>query len=278
MEDLSTDQIPSPREFTPQRTAYTVNGRGKSVLIFIHGVGMNADVWQPQAECFGSDYQVISYDFLGHGESSMPSDAPTLEDYVEQLHKLTLHLGLRSIALIGHSMGALISVAFAIKYPKMVNALIPINIVYNRTKEERARVLKRAQEVIELGEIGNVEPALKRWFEGKNTPAEQSKIAKVGLWLSQSPPFGYGRAYRLFALSDQAFVNKLSQLTMPVLYLTGDDDPNSTPEMSEQMSKLTPQGKFHSIKGEAHMMAFIAAEKTNNRIETFLNGVSQNDQ
>jgi len=278
MDDLSTNKTPSPREFTPDCTAYTINGNSDSVLIFIHGVGMNADVWQPQVERFSSAYKVITYDFLGHGESSMPNETPTLEDYVEQLHKLILHLDLTSLTLAGHSMGALISVAFSLKYPQLVNALIPINIVYSRSKEEQSRVLKRAQEVIESGEIGSIESTLERWFEGKNTSTEQSKIAKVGLWLSQAPAFGYGQAYRLFALSDEAFVNQLSQLRMPVLYLTGDDDPNSTPRMSEQMARLTPNGKFYSIKGEAHMMAFIAPEKANVAIEAFLNGVPQNDQ
>ena len=57
---------------------------------------------------------------------------------------------------------------------------------------------------------------------------------------------------------------------MPVLYLTGDKDPNSTPRMSKQMAEMTPRGEFYSIDDEAHMMAYIAPEKVNAIIKRFL--------
>ena len=261
MIDLSTDLAPSFRKISDDGTAYTVFGASLPTLVFIHGVGMNADVWKSQLEYFADSYQVIAYDFLGHGESPMPNDNPTLDDYVEQLNRLVEHVGVSSFSLVGHSMGALLSVAFALKYPDKVQSLIPINIVFNRTQTEQNRVLQKAERVIESGEIGSTAQTLKRWFSGKESAEELIKIAKIKQWLMNISPHGYGCAYRLFALSDKAFVNKLSLLTAPVLYLTGDDDPNSTPAMSKQMAELTPNGEFFSIAGEAHMMTYIAPKK-----------------
>ena len=121
--------------YTKDGTAFKSYGDQASSLIFIHGVGMRGDVWSPQVEYFSNDYQVITYDFLGHGESPLPPEDPILDHYVEQLNNLLKHLGLSLISLVGHSMGALISVAFAIKYPDKVKALVPINIAFNRSKE-----------------------------------------------------------------------------------------------------------------------------------------------
>ena len=270
MIDLSTGLTPPSRKFAADGTAYTVSGASSPTLVFIHGVGMNADVWQSQLEYFSNSYQVIAYDFLGHGESPMPDDNPTLDGYVEQLNHLVEHVGVASFSLVGHSMGALLSVAFALKYPDKVQSLIPINIVFNRTQAEQNRVLQRAEQVIESGQIGSTAQTLKRWFEGKDSAEELIKIAKIKQWLTDVSPHSYGCAYRLFALSDKAFVNKLSLLTTPVLYLTGDDDPNSTAAMSKQMAELTPNGEFFSIAGEAHMMAYIAPIKVNIFIDTFL--------
>jgi len=270
MIDLSTDLALSSQNFAADGTAYTASAASLPALVFIHGVGMNADVWQSQLEYFSDSYQVIAYDFLGHGDSPMPDDNPTLDDYVEQLNHLVEYVGVSTFSLIGHSMGALIGVAFALKYPDKVQSLIPINIVFNRTQAEQNHVLERAKQVIESGEIGNTNQTLRRWFEGKNSAEELIKIAKIKQWLVDVSPYGYGRAYRLFALSDKAFVNKLSLLTAPVLYLTGDDDPNSTAAMSKKMAELTPNGEFISIAGEAHMMAYIAPKKVNTLIETFL--------
>lgn len=267
---MSTHLQLTSREFAADGTAYTVAGESQSALVFIHGVGMNADVWQDQIEHFKSAHQVIAYDFLGHGKSPMPKDEPTLDDYVAQLYRLVEHLNLSSFLLVGHSMGALISVAFALKYPQKVKSLIPINIVFNRADEDSARVLERANQVLQSGEIGDTEPTLKRWFEDKSGSDAQNKIEKIGQWLRGVSPYGYGRAYRLFAQSDKVFINKLAELQMPVLYLTGDKDPNSTPRMSEQMAEMTPRGEFYSIDDEAHMMAYIAPEKVNAIIKRFL--------
>jgi pimeloyl-ACP methyl ester carboxylesterase len=230
---------------------------------------MRGDVWSPQVEYFSNDYQVITYDFLGHGESHLPPEEPVLDDYVEQLNNLLKHLDLSLISLVGHSMGALISVAFALKHPDKVKALVPINIAFNRSEEAQKGVLNRANQILQTNKILNIEQTLERWFKNKTSADDLKKIDKIRNWLANTSPQGYGRAYRLFALSDKVFINKLSRLKPPVLYLTGDEDPNSTPAMSQQMAEETPNGSSNSLTSEAHMMSYIAANKVNPIIEQF---------
>jgi len=256
--------------YTKDGTAFKSYGDQPSPLIFIHGVGMRGDVWSPQVEYFSNDYQVITYDFLGHGESPLPPEEPVLDDYVEQLNNLLKYLDLTLISLVGHSMGALISVAFALKYPEKVKALVPINIAFNRSEEAQKGVLNRANQILQSNKILNIEQTLERWFKNKTSADDLKKIDKVRNWLGTASPQGYGRAYRLFALSDKVFLNKLSRLRPPVLYLTGDEDPNSTPAMSQQMAQETPNGSSNSLTGEAHMMSYIAADKVNPIIEQFV--------
>jgi len=255
--------------YTKDGTAFKSYGDQPSPLIFIHGVGMRGDVWSPQVEYFSNDYQVITYDFLGHGESHLPPEEPVLDDYVEQLNNLLKHLNLSLISLVGHSMGALISVAFALKYPDKVKALVLINIAFNRSEEAQKGVLNRANQILQTNKILNIEQTLERWFKNKTSADDLKKIDKIRNWLANTSPQGYGRTYRLFALSDKVFLNKLSRLRPPVLYLTGDEDPNSTPAMSQQMAEETPNGSSNSLTGEAHMMSYIAANKVNPIIEQF---------
>jgi pimeloyl-ACP methyl ester carboxylesterase len=255
--------------YTKDGTAFKSYGDQPSPLIFIHGVGMRGDVWSPQVEYFSNDYQVITYDFLGHGESHLPPEEPVLDDYVEQLNSLLEHLNLSLISLVGHSMGALISVAFALKHPDKVKALVPINIAFNRSEEAQKGVLNRANQILQTNKILNIEQTLERWFKNKTSADDLKKIDKIRNWLANTSPQGYGRTYRLFALSDKVFLNKLSRLRPPVLYLTGDEDPNSTPDMSQQMAEETPNGSSNSLTGEAHMMSYIAANKVNPIIEQF---------
>ncbi len=270
MRDLGKHNLKVASTFyTKDGTAFKSYGDQPSPLIFIHGVGMRGDVWSPQVEYFSNDYQVITYDFLGHGESHLPPEEPVLDDYVEQLNSLLKHLNLSLISLVGHSMGAFISVAFALKYPDKVKALVPINIAFNRSEEAQKGVLNRANQILQTNKILNIEQTLERWFKNKTSADDLKKIDKIRNWLANTSPQGYGRTYRLFALSDKVFLNKLSRLRPPVLYLTGDEDPNSTPDMSQQMAEETPNGSSNSLTGEAHMMSYIAANKVNPIIEQF---------
>ena len=272
MEDLEViNYSDTPSFFDKDGTAYKAFGDAPATLIFIHGVGMCGEIWQPQVEHFSKNYRVITYDFLGHGQSLLKKDKLTLEDYISQLYNLVNEIGVSNFSIIGHSMGALIAVAFALRYPEKVDTLIPINIVFKRTKKAQDDVIMRAKDVLKSQQIPNINQTLERWFKNKTSPYDLMKINNVQGWLKNTSPKAYSEAYYLFATSDRVFVNNLSNLQPPVLYLTGSEDPNSTSLMSEQMAQETPNGSSESIEGEAHMMAYISAKKVNPIIEYFLN-------
>ena len=272
MEDLEViNYSDTPSFFDKDGTAYKAFGDAPATLIFIHGVGMCGEIWQPQVEHFSKNYRVITYDFLGHGQSLLKKDKLTLEDYISQLYNLVNEIGVSNFSIIGHSMGALIAVAFALRYPEKVDTLIPINIVFKRTKKAQDDVIMRAKDVLNSQQIPNINQTLERWFKNKTSPYDLLKINNVQGWLKNTSPKAYSEAYYLFATSDRVFVNNLSNLQPPVLYLTGSEDPNSTSLMSEQMAQETPNGSSESIEGEAHMMAYISAKKVNPIIEYFLN-------
>jgi len=272
VEDLEViNYSDTPSFFDKDGTAYKAFGDAPATLIFIHGVGMCKEIWQPQVEHFSKNYRVITYDFLGHGQSLLKKDKLTLEDYISQLYNLVNEIGVSKFSIIGHSMGALIAVAFALRYPEKVDTLIPINIVFKRTKKAQDDVIMRAKDVLNSQQIPNINQTLERWFQNKTSPYDLLKINNVQGWLKNTSPKAYSEAYYLFATSDRVFVNNLSNLQPPVLYLTGSEDPNSTSLMSEQMAQETPNGSSESIEGEAHMMAYISAKKVNPIIEYFLN-------
>ncbi|RWD97633.1 MAG: flavin reductase, partial [Mesorhizobium sp.] len=62
------------RATAPDGTSFLRAGSGAPVL-FIHGVGMNAAIWQPQFERMVGRFDVIAIDMLGHGGSPLPPQA-----------------------------------------------------------------------------------------------------------------------------------------------------------------------------------------------------------
>ncbi|RVA21968.1 alpha/beta fold hydrolase, partial [Mesorhizobium sp. M7A.F.Ca.CA.004.11.2.1] len=71
------------RGAAPDGTGFIRVGAGAPVL-FIHGVGMNAAIWQPQIERMSDSFDVIAIDMLGHGQSPLPPQNPELADYADQ--------------------------------------------------------------------------------------------------------------------------------------------------------------------------------------------------
>jgi (E)-2-((N-methylformamido)methylene)succinate hydrolase len=247
-------------------TAYIDVGSGEA-LVFVHGVGLNAEAWSPQILEFARTHRVIAIDMLGHGESRLVAEVAGIESYVDQLSTLLMQLDVLAANVIGHSMGGLVAIGFALAHPKRTLRLGVLNSVYQRSAESRSAVEKRAREIVESGTVGNIEAPLERWFGefGKRPPVAQD----VARWLSAADPRGYAAAYEVFARGDTAYIGKLETLTMPSLFATGFDDSNSTADMAMRMAEAAG-GKVEIIKAARHMMNLTHVTEVNAALRELL--------
>ena len=56
---------------TASGTYYLFNKKDQDVpIVFVHGVGLTHEIWQPQLEFF-NNHSTLAYDILGHGKSSL---------------------------------------------------------------------------------------------------------------------------------------------------------------------------------------------------------------
>ena len=251
-------------------TGYCRAGAGPA-LVLIHGVGMHAGFWAPQMAAFAPRWDVLAYDTLGHGSSVLPPQTPTLDDYAAQLLALLDGLGLARVSLVGHSMGALIALEFALAHPERVRAVVPMNAVYCRTPAQRSAVAARAAALqAGAGELGWRQAAIDRWFGAPVPPEQLETAAWVGAALATVDPVGYARAYGLFARADAAHEGRLGSLAMPALFLTGEEDENSSPAMSRRMADAAPQGRAVALPGQRHMMSLAAPGVVNDVLGRFL--------
>lgn len=239
-------------------------------LILIHGLGMCGAIWQPQIAALAAKYDVIAIDILGHGKSGLPPEDASLTDYADQVLALMDAQNVDCAHIIGHSMGALIAVEFALQYPQRTKSVVAMNAVFRRGPEQRASVAQRLAALNAAeGAVGD-EQTITRWF-GEPVPANWSEAADLAKsCLHEVDPVGYRRAYRLFSISDTAHETQLPELRAPTLFLTGEHDPNSTPAMSRSMAGLAQRGYFDVIHGERHMMGVTAPEEVNRRLLAFL--------
>lgn len=232
-------------------TAYIDAGSGEA-MVLIHGVGLNADAWQPQIWELAKTHRVIAIDMLGHGESEAASGAVTLDSYVKQVADLMTACGITAANIAGHSMGGLVAIGFALAHPARALRLAVLNSIYRRSAENRAAVEARAREISRSKAAGNIEEPLERWFGPRR---QQPALAQeVRAWLASANPQGYAAAYSIFASSDEAFVGRLQSLSMPSLFATGSLDLNSSPAMAGAMANEARRGRLLVVEGARHLM------------------------
>lgn len=248
---------------------YLRQGAGP-VVVLIHGVGMNAAIWQPQMAALAAGHDVIALDMPGHGGSLLPPDPPTLDDYADAVIGLLDALGIETAALIGHSMGALVATHTALRNPDRVSRLIAMNAVFRRSAELKQAVQARAVELEEKGFSASIGPTLARWF-GDPVPAHLELAAELSSAALRTVNVeGYRRTYWLFATSDEALAPTLPGLRVPALFITGEFDANSSPAMSAEMARIAPGACAQIVPGVRHMMALTHPDEINSRLLTFL--------
>ncbi len=252
------------------RVAYRRAGQGTPVVL-IHGVGMQGSVWAPQIAALAARHDVIALDMLGHGGSSRPAGDAQLGDYADAVAAVLDGLTLARAHVVGHSMGALVAVQFALDHPDRTLGLVAMNAVFCRTPEQRAAVEAR------VGALDGSKPdwsgTIARWY-GEPVPAALHAAAQTTQALLDAiDPVGYERTYRLFATSDAVHRDRLPGLRAPALFLTGAEDANSSPAMSEAMAILAPHGRAEAVPGERHMMSLTAPDVISTRLLAFMDEV-----
>jgi len=104
-------------------TSYQLEGEGEAI-VFIHAGGLNKAMWRAQVNVLGHDFKVLTYDVRGHGDSDFVQNERT---EVADLVALLDHLSIEKIKLVGCSLGAIIALDFALKYPDRLEKLVLIS-------------------------------------------------------------------------------------------------------------------------------------------------------
>ena len=109
-----------------------VEGEGRAVLL-LHGWPTNANLWKAQRDFLKSNYQVITPDWLGFGQSDKPQDHQySLFSMVEMLDKLVEQVlpSEDKLTIIAHDIGGSAALLWASEHHKRVKSLILLNTVF----------------------------------------------------------------------------------------------------------------------------------------------------
>jgi len=245
---------------------YEDHGGGFPVLMS-HGYSATGRMWAPQVEALHPRYRLISWDMRGHGQTDSPEsvDQYSKELTVADMRGLLEHLGIREAVVGGLSMGGYMSLAFYLRHPQMVRALVLSDTgpgyrkdeareTWNRMAEERARAFEE-QGLDALGAGAEVRAS-----------ALYHRSAR-GLALS---------ARGMLAMFGSHVIDALPDIRVPTLVIVGENDQPFL-AATDYMAAKIPGARKAVIKGAGHAANIERAETFNAVLLEFLDGLGLGD-
>ena len=250
-----------------QNTFYILDKKADVPIVFIHGVGLNHKIWEPQINVFENTF--LAYDILGHGKTPLDKENLSFDDFSNQLINLIDELNIRRIHLVGFSIGSLIARNFASKYSDRLESLILLCSIFKRTEKQKQIVKDRFELAKKSKSLSK--QALKRWFTDEYLEKNPNTYKKISSILEQNRMENFLKIYELFVnhKDDERF----EKIKTKTLIMTGEGDVGSTPEMSINLSKVINNSNVKIISKGKHLCSIECADDVNMAIKKHI----QND-
>jgi pimeloyl-ACP methyl ester carboxylesterase len=237
---------------------YETHGEGP-VILLTHGYSATSQMWRGQIAALSAKNKLVTWDMRGHGQSDYPE---ALSEYSEEatvadMAALLDHVGARKAIIGGLSLGGYMSLAFHLKHPERVRALLIIDTGPGYRKDEARdgwnRNSLRTAERFEKEGLGSLMSGSAE--RATATHRDASGLAKA--------------ARGMLTQRDARVINSLPEIKVPSLVLVGDKD---TPFLAaaDYMSAKIPNATKAVVANAGHASNIDQPEAFNQALTKFV--------
>jgi len=251
---------------------YERAGEGEAV-IFISGLGGNADLWKRQTSELSTSYEVITFDNRGSARSAVPEGPYTIQLMAADTVQLMDALDIAAAHVVGCSMGAMIAQEVAIQYP---DKALSLTLMGAQSGGPHAFVPPpeeaQALEVLATHEFEPEERArawLAHTFSEGFLKRESELVAQYVKLSAQRPTTIEGLKAQWSALMSYDSWERLPLIIAPTLMLHGTLDKLVPVENADALSIRIPNSRVVLIQDAGHSIAYEAAEEVNELLRQF---------
>lgn len=137
-------------------------GDGPAVLC-LHGLTANLRCFDLIASGLAGPCRVLAMDLRGRGLSEKPAKGYSVEHHCRDILAVLKDLGLAKVALLGHSLGAYISLAFAAGHPEIVDKMVLLDGGAELSAEQWLKVGAGIQPAVDR--LGKVVPSFSAYLD-----------------------------------------------------------------------------------------------------------------
>ncbi len=242
---------------------YRKFGNGPPIII-LHGLYGSSDNWMTIAKQLGDSCTVILPDQRNHGQSPH-SGIHDYDSMRDDLYELVTDLRLKKFFLAGHSMGGKTAIAFAIKWPEMLNGLIVADI--SPFTSERTKVTAYNQQITILRTILSIDiSSIRSRRQAESLLLEKISSEKIRALIMKNLQRNAGDRFS-WKIDPESLNNNIENLMagidmsealshpltgFPVIFLKGSDSDYLSLSDMVGIKKVFPSAELIEIKGAGH--------------------------
>jgi pimeloyl-ACP methyl ester carboxylesterase len=238
----------------------------RPTVIFLHGAGFDRTTWRLQTRWFAHHGRsVLAVDFPGHGWSQGPAldSVAAMADWTARLIDAA---GLKSAALVGHSMGALVALDCAARHPDKVKALALCGVasempVHPEMLESAKANTPKVQELMTFWGIGNA--------------LHKGGMVSPGLWLRREALAVLARNQSGVIYADLAACNAYkdapargASVKCPTVLVLGDGDLMTPAAKGRALGQAIAGSRTVVVKDSGHFMMVERPDETLDAIKS----------
>lgn len=275
-------------ELAGQEVHYVTAGSpsSKRLIVLLHGFGASAFSYKNVLEPLGEIGYVIAYDRTAFGFTERPTswtgtNPYGIEGQLELLDELVTEFGAnKEVIILGHSAGGNVAASYAEKYPEKVQQLILYAPAVGLSGAGNS-----IGWIFDIPQINHLGPLLVSTIATSGLDllyesyVDDSQITEATLAGYTAPlkVNGWEKAFWLFNKAPRSnnVGERISNLTMPTLVITGDQDTVVATDASIELSKKIPRATLVVIPQTGHLPNEEKPEEFANSVIEFIQGVGR---
>jgi pimeloyl-ACP methyl ester carboxylesterase len=240
---------------------------GAVPVIFLHGVTDSWHSFERVLPLLPPSIHAFALSQRGHGDSSRPPSGYRFADMSADLLAFLDAVGLRTAAIVGHSMGASVAQRFVIDHPDRVDRIVLMAAF--TTYDDPGFVDFVASSIAPLSDPITADFAREWQLSTTARPMPADHLDAVVSETLKVPARVWREVFDGF-LKTPDFTSELTKVSVPVLLMWGDRDSYALRAAQDRLREVMPKARFIAYEGSGHALHWENAEQFTNDLVPFL--------
>ena len=223
----------------------------RPVLVLANSLSATQDMWTFQLPAWAEQHRVICLNYAGHGATASLPPSDDIAGIGAALIEKLDQQGVNQFDFVGLSLGGMLGLHLAARYPDRVRRLVAANCRYWNNPEGQQQWDQRIQAVRDGGMNAIAQGTLERWLTSEFRQAHPDIVERVRAMILEITVEGYSKAAT--AVRNLDLRQQLPSIQCPVLLLTGDQDVAAPATHMQEIADLIPNARLHVFEHCAHV-------------------------